>query len=86
MPFPEQFPAYGSLAVDAAGNLWVEEYQRPGDERPRWTVFDSSGRMLGVVEMPERFTIYQIGGTFVLGRWTDEMDVEHVRLYGLLKE
>lgn len=86
MPFPEQFPAYGSLAVDADGNLWVAEYQRPGDERPRWTVFDSSGRMLGVVEMPERFTIYQIGRDFVLGRWTDEMDVEHVRLYGLIKE
>lgn len=86
MPFPDQFPAYGSLVVDAAGNLWVSEYRRPGDEQPRWTVFDHSGRMLGVVETPERFTIHQIGSDFVLGRWADEMDVEHVRLYQLVKE
>jgi hypothetical protein len=86
MPFPEQFPAHASLIVDAVGNLWVEEYLRPGVERPLWTVFDSGGRMLGVVETPERFTIHQIGRDFVLGRWTDEMDVEHVRLYELIKE
>jgi len=86
MPFPEQFPAHGSLVVDAAGNLWVEEYRRPGDEQPRWTVFDSSGRMLGLVETPERFTPFEIGPAFVLGRWTDDVDVEHVRLYELIKE
>jgi hypothetical protein len=86
MPFPETFPAHDDLAVDAAGNLWVAEYRRPGDERTHWTVFDPGGRMLGVVEMPERFTVYQIGADFVLGRWADEMDVEHVRLYGLIKE
>ncbi len=86
MPFPETYPAHGSLVVDAAGNLWVEGYRRPGDERPRWTVFDSTGRMLGLVETPERFTIHQIGPDFVLGRWADEVDVEHVRLYQLIKE
>jgi len=86
MPFPETYPAHGSLVVDAAGNLWVEGYRRPGDERPRWTVFDSAGRMLGLVETPERFTIHQIGPDFVLGRWADEMDVEHVRLYPLITE
>ncbi|UCF19484.1 MAG: hypothetical protein JSU87_16430 [Gemmatimonadota bacterium] len=86
MPFPETYPAHGSLVVDAVGNLWVEGYRRPGDERPRWTVFDSTGRMLGVVETPERFTIHQIGSDFVLGRWADDVDVEHVRLYELIKE
>jgi sugar lactone lactonase YvrE len=71
--------------VDAEGNLWVADYRRPGDDQPRWTVFDPTGAMLGVVETPERFSIHQIGSDFVLGSWADDMDVEHVRLYRLIK-
>jgi hypothetical protein len=85
MPFPETLPAYGEFRVDEEGNLWVSDYRRPGEKATRWTVFDPSGAALGVVEMPPRFTPYQIGSDFVLGRWQDELDVEHVRVYGLLK-
>jgi hypothetical protein len=85
MPFPSTMPAYQQMLADAEGNLWVEEYQRPGDDQPRWTVFDPGGAMLGVVETPPNFTVYQIGLDFVLGRWTDDLDVEHVRLYQLIK-
>jgi hypothetical protein len=85
VPFPETMPAYADLRVDSEGCLWVEEYRRPGDDQPRWTVFDPTGRMLGMVETPRRFTIYQIGRDFVLGSWRDEIDVEHVRLYELIK-
>src|SRR5690606_36250403 len=85
MPYPETFPAYQQLATDPAGNLWVEEYRRPGDDQPRWTVFDPSGQMLGTVDMPSGFTSVEIGNDYVLGIWKDEFDVEHVRLYGLTK-
>jgi hypothetical protein len=84
-PFPETMPAYGSLLVDTGGNLWVEEYRRPGDEQPRWTVFDPEGVLLGTVETPSGYHVYQVGSDFVLGRWTDEFEVEHVQLYKLLK-
>jgi hypothetical protein len=83
MPFPETMPAYQRLVVDDEGSLWVEEYRRPGDDQPRWTVFDPEGVMLGVVETPPNLEVYQIGSDFVLGRWTDELDVEHVQLYKL---
>lgn len=86
MPFPETMPAYQDVLVDADGNLWVQEYRKPGASRPSWTVFDSDGVMLGVVETPTRFTVYQIGNDFVLGRWTDELDIEHVQLYELRKD
>jgi hypothetical protein len=84
--FPETFPAHGDIHVDSDGNLWVAVYRRPDDDQPRWTVFDPNGQMLGVVSTPPRFTIYQIGSDFVLGRWLDELDVEHVRLFELLKD
>lgn len=85
VPFPQTMPAYRDLQVDALGNLWVREYQQTTHGKPRWTVFGRDGEMLGVVETPARFTIYQIGPDFVLGRWTDELDIEHVRSYSLIK-
>jgi hypothetical protein len=79
-------PAFGSIAVDVDGSLWVEDYRYDGDEQPpRWTVFDSEHRMLGTVDLPEGPEVHQIGSDFVLGVWRDEMDVEHVQLYGVLK-
>jgi hypothetical protein len=86
MPWPAVMPAYDEFITDAQGNLWVAEYRRPGDEQPRWTIFDPNGSMLGVVETPRRFRVFQIGSDFILGRWWDEFDVEHVRMYELLKE
>jgi hypothetical protein len=85
VPFPETMPPYANFAVDNDDNLWVADYRRPGDEQPRWTIFDPAGQMLGVVVTPERFTIHQIGSDFVLGSWADEMDVEHVRIFELSK-
>ena len=85
-PFPEFFPAYRDIKVDTEGNLWVAEYRRPGDDYPRWTVFDPTGRMLGEVATPLRFTIYHIGANFVLGTWRDDVDIEHVLLFELRME
>ena len=48
-------------------------------------MFDPEGRLLGSVQMPERFRPTHIGADFVLGVARDEMDVERVRLYTLEK-
>ena len=85
MPFPDEMAAYGSFHVDADGNLWVAETRRPGDDQPQWKVFDPQGVWLGTVETPTRFAVYQIGSDFLLGRWRDESDVEHIRIYPLSK-
>lgn len=85
MPIAETMPAYGRLVADALGNLWVEVYRRPGDDRPRWTIFDPEGHMLGVVETPDGFVVLDIGADFLLGLWRDDLDVEHIRMYHLLK-
>ncbi len=85
MPMPATMPAFDGLQIDALGNLWVLEYRRPGDDQPRWTVFAPDGHLLGVVETPPGLTIYQIGHNFIAGTWEDEMEVEHVRLYGLAR-
>ena len=92
MPFPETMPAFGrsgssarTFHVDALGNVWVMEYNRPGDDSKRWTVFDSDGMLLGTLRVPDDLVISNIGPDYVLGVHRDEDDVEHVRLYELVK-
>lgn len=57
----------------------------PHEERNSRTVFRDDGRWWGTVELPPRFAPTHIGDEFVLEVWRDSMDMEHVRLYELIK-
>ena len=85
MDRPETRPWFSKIIVDAAGNLWISEYVQLVFDPERWTVFDSHGNLLGDVVVPRRFMILDIGLDFMLGRRLDDLDVEHVQLYRLLK-
>ena len=84
-PLAETFPAFTSVMTDAAGNLWVEEFKFPREDRPGvlWTVFDPTGQVLGFVETPEGLEIYEIGEDYILGWTQDELDVESVQVWPL---
>ena len=98
---PETKPSIAALQLDAAGNLWARAYDmtdatafyelRPDRPAPirepnrRWTVLDSTGRLLGDIALPPRFDVHEIGHDWVLGVWRDSLDVEHVQLYRLRK-
>lgn len=86
MPGPVTLPAFSELLVDDEGNVWVRTFPWPGEETSRWDVFKSDGQLLGTVTFPPRFRPTHIGRNFVLGGWTDDLDVEHVRMYPLSKE
>lgn len=47
-PRPATFPAYRRLRVDPLRRVWLDEYLRTS----HLTVFDSTGRLLGVVDLP----------------------------------
>ncbi len=81
--YPERLPAHGALQVDEDGNLWVQDYLISRSDSLRWSVFDPAGRLTGRVAMPPRMTVHQVGHDFVLGRVQDDLDVEHVVLFGL---
>ena len=84
MGMPETMPAHGRLMADALGYLWVGEYRSPADATPTpITVFDAGGKLVGRLTFPDRFTVLEIGVDYVLGRYTDELDVEYLRLYRL---
>ena len=83
-PLPESFPAFSAIEVDLLGNLWVREYNLPGQEdRALWTVFDPEGLVQGFVETPPDLVIYEIGEDYILGKVLDELRVEYVQLWPL---
>ena len=86
IPVPETFPAYGGIALSVEGYLWVREYDLPGAEANDWSVFDAEGTLRGTLGLPPRFQPLDIGPDYVLGLWRDEDDVEHVRMYELVKQ
>ena len=86
LEFPDTKPAYGSVKVDGLGNIWVAEYSLGHNDRSgNWTVFDSDGRMLGVVALPRNGRITYIGVDYLMGVWRTELGVEQVKVYRLLK-
>ena len=82
---PVAFPAVGAMLLDDAGNLLVEEFQSDTARASQWWVFDHAGRLVSDVALTPRFRPLHIGRELVLGVWRDELDVERVRLYRLLK-
>jgi hypothetical protein len=85
-PVSERFPAYGVLLVDRPGNLWVQHFRRPTDEGPElWWVFAADGRMIATASTSEPLVIQEVGDDYMLVLERDEMDVEHVRMYGVIK-
>ncbi len=87
-----KLPVLRSVHVDAAGNLWVAPYHIAGAEPPPFEVHAPDGTWLGSAALPpglqRGFVQYQapymeIGDDYVLGVWTDELDVQYVRVYRL---
>ena len=92
-PRAPNLPALRSIQLDAAGNLWVEPYVVPGAESLPFEVYDREGVWLGSVAMPPGLRqglssapSLWIGEDYVLGVWVDELEVEYVRMYELVKE
>jgi hypothetical protein len=83
--YPSTMPAFGNVLVGRDGHLWVADYTAPG-EASHWTAFNRTGRMVAALETPPGFLVFEFGSDYVLGRSRDELDVEHVQLYSLVKD
>ncbi len=86
VPIPETMPAYRSFTVSDDGSFWVENYiYTRASEQPSWAVFRDDGRYLGVVETPIGARVTHIGDDFVLLIRTDELGVQQVQMYEIIK-
>jgi len=87
-------PVLRSIHVDATGHLWVAPYYVAGAEPPPFEIHAPDGTWLGGVAVPpglqRAFVQYQapymeIGEDYILGVWTDDLDVQYVRMYRINK-
>ncbi len=85
-------PVLRSVHVDARGCVWVAPFHLTGADPPPFDVFAPDGTWLGTVSLPTglaRAYIHylspymEIGEDYVLGVWTNELDVQSVRMYRL---
>ena len=93
------FPAFEAFVAGPNNTIWVQ-HQRAVSElsdeelatfdprrdfaAPEWDIFDSAGRFLGVVTLPERFEPAVFRAEKVYGVWYDEQDLSYVvRLRGV---
>ncbi len=87
-------PVLRSIHVDATGHLWLQPYYVAGADPPPFEIHAPDGAWLGSVSVPpglqRAFIQYQapymeIGDDYVLGVWTDDLDVQYVRMYRINK-
>ncbi len=95
--FADSFPAFASFLPAKDGHLWVEQYGSVEDlldpQRdlgrglilPDWTVFSPEGRWLGTLTVPSGLNIHEVGDDYVLGVWTDSLDIPYVVLHRIEK-
>lgn len=85
LKYPDFFPTHGELLVDNLNNFWVEEYRLPGQTASRWIVFDAMHQAVAEARLPNDFRLIEVGRDYVLGVWSDEDNVKHVRMYRLIR-
>lgn len=85
-PVADSMSWVGSLIPDALGNVWVSEFGVPGGDSAAVGVFSAEGEWLGHVRPLSDFQPLEIGADYILGVFTDELDVPHLVSYDLIRE
>ncbi len=91
----DHMPAFSEVIVDRLDHIWLREYvpneptagswiQTPLDP-VRWLVLSPDGEVVAGVETPARFRPRVIGEDFIAGLHRDEMEVEYVHAYSLIR-
>jgi hypothetical protein len=94
--FADVYPAFHTVLGDGARNVWVQRYDYREALREygpsythtigvptRWDVFDARGTWLCTVDLPARFTPFEIGDDYVAGVARDVDGREQVHVYRL---
>ncbi len=83
--FAARMPFFTDLVIADDGAVWLEQYQRPWTFVRRYLVADSTGALIATVTLPPRVRPYQVTGDRIIARWRDGDDVDHVRVYRVVK-
>lgn len=85
-PLPREWPSFETIDVDASGRLWMQDYVKRPQDPQVWAIFDSTGRLLGKMQMAGRTdtyapTVVGFNGEGVLVRRLDDDGAVHISTY-----
>lgn len=83
MAMPERLPAWNSLVIADAGEIWARRFAIRGGETVPRDVFGADGNYLGQVEVPANLRIQHIAEGRLTVVSTDDLGVERVEVYEL---
>jgi hypothetical protein len=77
---------FSSLVIDGVGNLWVEQGPSSSSDAGSidYLVFDRAGLLLGPVVVPQ-IQVLDIGDNYIIGVHEDELEVEYLQLFEIVK-
>jgi hypothetical protein len=83
--FASVLPQHDRVLFGADGSVWMERPRHYDDEGRRFVVYDTTGKAIATVRCPDRMRPYQVGPQEIIGLWRDPDDVEHVRVYRVVR-
>ena len=83
VPMASHLPMFDRVVGDDLGYLWVRDYDMPGEETVRWTVFDSRGALMTRLTTSDRLRIWEIGRDYILASQTDDLGIHSVVVLSL---
>lgn len=83
--FATEFPFHERLLLGDDGTLWAGAPSVWPTDAQRYLVFDAEGRAMARVLLPPRVMLHWVSRERVLGVWTDEDDVPHVRMWRVVE-
>jgi hypothetical protein len=83
---PENLPYYHAMLVDPWGRIWLQEYEPPWGQGPRWYVLSQSADHLADVIMPKDMTVHEIAAYGVLAKTVGEYDEERIEVLPWITE
>jgi hypothetical protein len=85
-PVRQKFkPAFASVFLDTAGQLWVEELPNDLSGTRPVTIFSPQGFPIARANLPRGLDVLDIGANYILGRWSDQVGVSYVRRFSLIR-
>ena len=85
---PDYVPPVGAVRTDADGNIWVRRFdpvELDAGAFGEWWVFDARGTPLARALTPTGLRIMHVAGGVVWGTEQDELDVDYIVRYRIVK-
>ncbi len=82
----DAYPAFGAIAVEAGGRIWIGDYPKLADETRRWTILEADGTPVAALRLPVLRPRWLEDTVAVTSQPHEVLDVAHGRIAVLRRD